>query len=96
MISHQTAHALISTHGQDEGLARIFSTIEAELILVHETLDYWHGTSDCDCSSKLPTGACLRCDLDRVRSILSFPHPATGNPPPPIPNTKNPPLPTLT
>lgn len=31
-----------------------------------EDLRYWRDISECDCSSSLPQGGCLRCDLDRI------------------------------
>jgi len=30
------------------------------------TLQYWRDISECDCSSPLPQGGCLRCDLDKI------------------------------
>lgn len=36
------------------------------LIKAVEPLEYWRDISECDCSSPLPQGGCLRCDLNRV------------------------------
>jgi hypothetical protein len=36
------------------------------LIKAVEPLKYWRDISECDCSSPLPQGGCLRCDLNRV------------------------------
>jgi len=36
------------------------------LIETIEPLKYWRDISECDCSSQLPQGGCLRCDFNRV------------------------------
>jgi hypothetical protein len=41
------------------------------LIKAVEPLEYWRDISECDCSSPLPQGGCLRCDLNRVLKIAN-------------------------
>lgn len=41
----------------------------AELKSQIASLQYWRDISECDCSSPLPNGGCLRCDLDRILSV---------------------------
>jgi hypothetical protein len=50
-------------------LERELTTVTAQrdrLIKAVEPLEYWRDISECDCSSPLPQGGCLRCDLNRV------------------------------
>ena len=56
----------------DYGFAKAqeeLATVTAQrdrLIKAVEPLEYWRDISECDCSSPLPQGGCLRCDLNRV------------------------------
>ena len=34
-------------------------------------LNYWIGVTDCTCDSDLPQGACLRCDLEKIRDAVT-------------------------
>jgi hypothetical protein len=36
-----------------------------------EPLKYWRDISECDCSSPLPQGGCLRCDLEKILEITN-------------------------
>ena len=40
--------------------------------IIQEKAQYWHDISDCDCSSPLPQGGCLKCDM---RSLLRLSKP---------------------
>ena len=35
-----------------------------------DIIRYWLGIAECDCNSILPHGACLYCDLQKVKAIL--------------------------
>jgi hypothetical protein len=41
------------------------------LIKAVEPLEYWRDISECDCSSPLPQGGCLRCDLERILKLTN-------------------------
>ena len=38
---------------------------------IEETLSYWIGISECDCSSEFPTGGCLKCDLEQIQDFIN-------------------------
>jgi hypothetical protein len=55
-------------------LEHAFATVTAQrdsLIKAVEPLKYWRDISECDCSSPLPQGGCLRCDLNRILEIAN-------------------------
>lgn len=35
-------------------------------------LQYWRDISECDCSSPLPQGGCLRCDIDKLLLLANM------------------------
>ncbi len=35
-----------------------------------QTLDYWIGIAECNCLSTLPTGGCIKCDLERISQYI--------------------------
>ena len=37
---------------------------------IKQSLDYWMGITDCNCNSTLPTGGCLKCDLEEIRDYI--------------------------
>ena len=51
---------------RDEAREERYSLIKAV-----EPLKYWRDISECDCSSPLPQGGCLRCDLNRILEIAN-------------------------
>jgi hypothetical protein len=36
-----------------------------------DSCKYWQGVSECNCFSPLPTGGCLRCDMDEAVELLT-------------------------
>jgi hypothetical protein len=51
-------------------------------------LQYWRDISECDCSSPLPQGGCLRCDLDKLLLLGAErrSEPEVAHPLPPVAN----------
>jgi len=41
------------------------------LVRLLDSCKYWQGVSECDCYSPLPTGGCLRCDMDEAVDLLT-------------------------
>jgi hypothetical protein len=41
------------------------------LVRLLDACKYWQGVSECDCDSPLPTGGCLRCDMDEAVELLT-------------------------
>jgi len=41
------------------------------LVRLLDSCKYWQGVSECDCYSPLPTGGCLRCDMDEAVELLT-------------------------
>jgi len=37
---------------------------------IKQSLDYWMGISECECSSTLPSGGCLHCDLKGIKEYM--------------------------
>lgn len=51
---------------EDYNVARKLEKENRELKSRIASLQYWRDISECDCSSPLPQGGCLRCDLDKI------------------------------
>jgi chromosome segregation ATPase len=61
--------AWVELDDKKQDLEKQLATVTAQrdrLIKAVEPLEYWRDISECDCSSPLPQGGCLRCDLNRV------------------------------
>lgn len=55
-------------------------------------LRYWRDISECNCSSPLPQGGCLRCDLDKILLLGAerMSEPEVARPLPPVANSTRP------